>query len=122
MKPSGKVLLIVGLAVGYVLGARAGRERYDQIAGAVSKFWRSPRVQKQVDRSVDFVGDKLDQVVDIAATGARNVVQRVTAGSSAKKPAAAAAKKPAAVAKTAAKRPAAAKPAAASAKSAPKDA
>ncbi len=86
MKPSGKALLIIGLAVGYVLGARAGRERYDQIAGAVGKLWRSPRVQRQVDRSVDFVGTQVDRVADIAATGAKNVVVRVTGGSA--KPAA----------------------------------
>lgn len=85
MKASGKVLLVVGLAVGYVLGARAGRERYDQIVGAVSKCWNSPRVQKQVDRSVDFVGGQVDRVADIAATGAKNVVNRVTGGGRAPK-------------------------------------
>lgn len=80
MRASSKVLLITGLAVGYVLGARAGRQRYDQIADAVSRFWHSPRVQKQVDRSVDFVNTKAERVADIAATGAKNVVGRVTGG------------------------------------------
>jgi hypothetical protein len=116
----GKVLLIVGLGVGYVLGARAGRERYDQIADAVGKLWRSPRVQKQVDRSMDFVNDKVDAVMDIAATGAKNVVSRVTGG----KPAASApakrtttASKPAATrtpAKSPASKSASAKPASSS--------
>jgi hypothetical protein len=27
----GKILIVAGLAVGYVLGARAGRERYEDI-------------------------------------------------------------------------------------------
>lgn len=113
----GKVLLIVGLGVGYVLGARAGRERYDQIAGAVSKVWKSPRVQKQVDRSMDFVNDKVDAVMDIAAVGAKNVVSRVTGG----KPSTAAAKRTTTTRKPAAKKPAAStsakKPAAKSASS-----
>lgn len=122
----GKVLLIVGLGVGYVLGARAGRERYDQITDAVGKLWKSPRVQKQVDRSMDFVNDKVDAVMDIAATGAKNVVSRVTGG----KPASTAAakrttttRKPAATkapAKSTAAKSTAAKPAASS--SASKDA
>ena len=100
----GKILLIVGLGVGYVLGARAGRERYDQIAGAVGKLWNSPQVQKQVDRSMDFVNDKVDTVMDIAATGAKNVVNRVTGG----KPAStAAAKRTTTTRKPAARKPAA---------------
>ncbi len=76
----GKVLLVVGLGVGYVLGARAGRERYDQIAAAAGKVWHSPRVQTQVDRTLDFVNAKVDAVLDIAATGAKNVVNRITGG------------------------------------------
>jgi gas vesicle protein len=39
-----KLLLFVGLAIGYVLGARAGRERYEQIRSRAEKFWTSPQV------------------------------------------------------------------------------
>lgn len=39
-----KLLLLVGLAIGYVLGARAGRERYEQIRSRAEKFWTSPQV------------------------------------------------------------------------------
>ena len=38
------VLLIVAAA--YVLGARAGRERYDQIVDSMTAFWNSPDVKK----------------------------------------------------------------------------
>ena len=41
-----KFLLIVGLAVGYVLGARAGRERFEQIARATRRLWESSGVRK----------------------------------------------------------------------------
>lgn len=44
----GKVGIVVGLAAGYVLGARAGRERYEQIASGVQKLWNTKPVQKQV--------------------------------------------------------------------------
>ena len=38
----GKILFVVGLGVGYVLGTRAGRERYEQIRSAAEKVWTSP--------------------------------------------------------------------------------
>ncbi|HRD54601.1 MAG TPA: M48 family metallopeptidase, partial [Flavobacteriales bacterium] len=37
---------MVGLGVGYVLGTRAGREKYDQMKAAVQKLWNDPRVQQ----------------------------------------------------------------------------
>lgn len=37
--------LVVGLVIGYVLGAKAGRERYEQIMRLSSKAADSPAVQ-----------------------------------------------------------------------------
>ena len=34
------------IAAAYILGARAGRERYDQIVDSMSAFWNSPDVKK----------------------------------------------------------------------------
>ena len=50
----GKAGLVVGLAVGYVLGTRAGRERYDQIKEQWMKVWNLPAVQEQVGKAKDF--------------------------------------------------------------------
>ncbi len=36
----------VGLAVGYVLGSRAGRNKYEHIVGALRIFHRHPMVQE----------------------------------------------------------------------------
>ncbi|HWT32152.1 MAG TPA: hypothetical protein VN107_00195 [Microbacterium sp.] len=47
----GKVGLVIGLGVGYVLGTRAGRERYEQIKQQAEKVWNLPPVQKQVDKA-----------------------------------------------------------------------
>ena len=44
----GKLTFIAGLAAGYVLGARAGRQRYEQIRRTSGKVWNSGPVQKQV--------------------------------------------------------------------------
>ncbi|GAA1923566.1 hypothetical protein GCM10009775_14920 [Microbacterium aoyamense] len=50
----GKAGLVVGLAVGYVLGTRAGRERYEQIKTQWLKVWNTAPVQNQVDKVKDF--------------------------------------------------------------------
>lgn len=50
----GKVGLVIGLATGYVLGTRAGRERYEQIKAQAQKVWELDPVQKQVDKVKDF--------------------------------------------------------------------
>ncbi len=50
----GKAGLVVGLAVGYVLGTRAGRERYEQIRTQWLKVWNLDPVQEQVGKVKDF--------------------------------------------------------------------
>lgn len=50
----GKAGLVVGLAIGYVLGTRAGRERYEQIKGQWLKVWNLDPVQEQVGKVKDF--------------------------------------------------------------------
>lgn len=42
-----KILLVAAGAAGYVLGTRAGRERYEQIAGQAQKVWTNPKVQEK---------------------------------------------------------------------------
>ncbi len=77
----GKLLLIgVGAGIGYILGAKAGRERYDQIAAAVGKVWHSPFVEKQFDRTTTFVNDQLDNAAGLVNAGAKNLIDRVTTG------------------------------------------
>lgn len=41
-----KALLAIGFAIGYVLGAHAGRARYDQLADAATRLWRSPQARE----------------------------------------------------------------------------
>ena len=40
-----KLILLAAAGAGYVLGSRAGRERYEQIKSQASKTWNSPTVQ-----------------------------------------------------------------------------
>lgn len=44
-----KLMLLIAAGAGYVLGARAGRERYDEIADRANKLWTDPRVQEKVE-------------------------------------------------------------------------
>lgn len=74
----GKLLLVVGLAAGYVLGARAGRERYEDIKRTVAKLWNSPGVQRQVRNAEDFAKDKAPEVVGFLADGAKKVAAQVS--------------------------------------------
>ncbi|WP_347346252.1 hypothetical protein [Microbacterium sp.] len=50
----GKVGIVIGLGVGYVLGSRAGRERYEQIKDGFLKLWNLGPVQQQVDKAKEF--------------------------------------------------------------------
>ncbi|MFE4468206.1 hypothetical protein ACFRFH_05240 [Leifsonia sp. NPDC056824] len=45
MRPKTFFVLLV-IAAAYVLGSRAGRERYDQIVESVTAFWNNPDVKK----------------------------------------------------------------------------
>ncbi|WP_431219686.1 hypothetical protein [Leifsonia xyli] len=72
----GKILFVTGAAVGYVLGARAGRQRYEQIKAAAAKVWESPAVQKQVHSAQDFVSEKVGEFPEtVYITIKRLVVQ-----------------------------------------------
>ena len=45
----GKLGIAVGLAAGYVLGTRAGRERYQQLTASAKRFADEPSLQRLQD-------------------------------------------------------------------------
>ncbi|MEV5409367.1 YtxH domain-containing protein [Thermopolyspora sp. NPDC052614] len=57
-----RVVFIVGLAVGYVLGTRAGRERYEQIKRLAQRVADNPKVQE----AAGLVGARASQVASKA--------------------------------------------------------
>jgi hypothetical protein len=78
----GKILLVVGLGVGYVLGSRAGREKYDELVARVHKVWNDPRVQKQASNVGDFVKEKAPDVADFLSTNVKKATTRPNASRS----------------------------------------
>lgn len=71
----GKIGLVVGLGVGYVLGSRAGRERYEQIKTQWLKVWNLDPVQDRVTRVQDFAKAQVAAVPGAIWTGAVKVVK-----------------------------------------------
>jgi hypothetical protein len=60
-----RVGLVIGFATGYVLGTKAGRERYDQIRDATKGIWASQAGQ-QVREAAHQVVDQAARVVGAA--------------------------------------------------------
>lgn len=55
-----KPALMAAFGIGYVLGARAGRERYDAIAGKAQELWHDPRVQQKAHRARFVANEKAE--------------------------------------------------------------
>jgi hypothetical protein len=77
-----KLTMLAAFGAGYVLGARAGRTRYDQIMGTVEKVRNDPRVQEKTHQAVDvakhqapMVADKVTSAASTAATAAASKVR-----------------------------------------------
>jgi hypothetical protein len=48
---------IVGFGAGYVLGSKAGRQRYEQIRHWWDQFTGSPTVQRAAGKTLDLAGE-----------------------------------------------------------------
>lgn len=60
----GKVTLLVGAGIGYVLGTKAGRQRYEQIKRTVGQTWNDPRVRAKADEAKHMAEEKVHQATD----------------------------------------------------------
>jgi hypothetical protein len=62
----GKLKWLVGFGAGYVLGARAGRQRYEQIAEKAQEWWSDPRVQERAGQAQQIAREKVEQAQQLA--------------------------------------------------------
>lgn len=72
-----KFFFFLGAAVGFLLGARAGRPRYEQIRETAEDVWENPNVQKTVADAQRFVNDNAPIVQERVATVAKDVSARL---------------------------------------------
>ena len=77
-----RLTLLVGLGIGYVLGAKAGRERYDQIMEMCNQFMGSPTGQ-QVSRQVQDLREQAAETVQSKTTeGAEKAKEKLASAQS----------------------------------------
>jgi hypothetical protein len=66
-----KLLLLAGVAVGFVVGSRAGKAPYERLRGTLREVAGRPEVQQAVDAAsakVDDITDKVGARVSEATT------------------------------------------------------
>ena len=72
-----KLTLLTGIGIGYVLGSRAGRERFEQIRSGARKVASNPTVQSAASKAQETVASQAPVVADAVkekATAAASVV------------------------------------------------
>ena len=77
-----KLSFLAGLGVGYVLGAKAGQKRYNQIRTQADRVWSSGPVQSRVDTVKQTVKEQAPVVAaklgDAAKSAGASAKERVT--------------------------------------------
>jgi hypothetical protein len=76
---------LVGLGAGYVLGTKAGQERYQQIVDAAGKLRENPGVQRltgEVNRTVNVGKDRVAETAAAKADEAKEAVASKVGGNS----------------------------------------
>lgn len=69
----GRVGLFIGFGAGYVLGSKAGRERYEQISRLYENLQASPTLRRARGKAKDAVGTGLTAAKDKASEGIHKV-------------------------------------------------
>lgn len=75
-----KLVLLGAFGLGYVLGARAGRQRYETLKSAYLKVKDNPTVQRTASTVVDVAKEQAPVVVDKVTTLAATAVDKVKPG------------------------------------------
>jgi hypothetical protein len=88
-----RLTFVAGLAVGYVLGTKAGRERYEQLKKSAQQFAQNPAVRNTAesaahqgrhfaDKAYHVVSDKVgDHMPDSVAQRVKSLRERSANGS-----------------------------------------
>ena len=71
-----KLGVLIGFGAGYVLGAKAGRERYDQLRRLYENISASPTFRQATGMARDAVEQGFEQARDLATEGVGKVRER----------------------------------------------
>lgn len=77
-----KLLLLAAGGIGYVLGTRAGRERYEQMSKMATKVKNDPRVQDAAHQAAETAKAQAPIVKDKVAAAASSAADKVKPSSS----------------------------------------
>ncbi len=72
-----KFSFVLGFGAGYVLGAKAGKQRYEQIKRLYDNVTSSPGFQRAAGKAREAVGTSLEQARDAASGGVSKVTGAV---------------------------------------------
>ena len=73
----GRLGLMLGFGAGYVLGAKAGNQRYEQLRRLYDNLLSNPKVQEATGKAKGAVGTGFDQAKDVATSGVSKVTSVV---------------------------------------------
>ena len=73
----GRLGLMLGFGAGYVMGAKAGTERYEQLRRLYENLLASPQFQQASGKAKEAVGTGLGQAKDMASEGVSKVTEAV---------------------------------------------
>ncbi len=67
-----KLLVLVAGGIGYVLGTKAGHERYEQLRGTFNKVKNDPRVQEKAHQAADYAREQAPVIKDKVTEAAQS--------------------------------------------------
>ena len=74
---SGRLGFLIGFGAGYVLGAKAGTERYEQLRRLYDNLVSSPTFQEASGKAKGAVGSGIGQARGAASEGASKVTSAI---------------------------------------------
>jgi len=77
-----KFALVTGVATGYVLGTRAGRQQYEKIRSQATALWNDPKVQDKVSSATGVVKEQVPVVGGKLSAAGHKVTDKVSSSSS----------------------------------------
>ncbi len=72
-----KMGFVLGFGAGYVLGSRAGRERYEQLKQWYNRVSGNPAVQQFAEKGKDFAGEAGRKSLSVVTSGVQKVGETV---------------------------------------------